>query len=382
MAIVSHIGGIGEYLHMYILVVRVDLAQSRSEEGMLCGSAPPRFLCVPTADCGLHFCDQHFRLSGQRRSAEVSGGQRSAVSSQRSAVSGQRSARRPKEQMSGKRRALLLTSLVSAWLVSPSASDFLASAFSSKSLPSHGRRYHQPGHDTAAATAKHSIRGDIAVATELRVTPSSRREILVVAGASWTFAAGLGGGGAAPRAAADAGTTQTRSASGRLVERAEPDERETYAEAQGGPGGARKRVLWVGPATLNGVYKDLFLAGSDVVALDLKRPGVQDLRAATEYANSHGYRLRFERGDATHLDFPDDSFDVVVSSMFLCQDFDPRVVVAEIRRVLKPGGRFGWYEHVEDIDGVIVGEVFGERAVLRVQAYPEQTNVVAGVVFK
>merc|ERR1719287_378974 len=102
-----------------------------------------------------------------------------------------------------------------------------------------------------------------------------------------------------PRSTPSAGILRSRQ---RLVERAEPDERETYAEAQGGPGGARKRVLWVGPATLNGVYKDLFLAGSDVVALDLKRLGVQDLRAATEYANSHGYRLRFERGDATHLD--------------------------------------------------------------------------------
>ena len=68
--------------------------------------------------------------------------------------------------------------------------------------------------------------------------------------------------------------------------------------------------------------------------------------------------------------------------MFLCQDFDPEVVVSEIRRVLKAGGRFGFYEHVEDIDSVIVGKVFGERAVIRVEAYPERTNVVAGVVRK
>ena len=68
--------------------------------------------------------------------------------------------------------------------------------------------------------------------------------------------------------------------------------------------------------------------------------------------------------------------------MFLCQDFDPAVVVSEIRRVLKPGGRFGFYEHVEDIDKVIVGKVFGEGSVVRVEAYPERTNVVAGVVRK
>ena len=68
--------------------------------------------------------------------------------------------------------------------------------------------------------------------------------------------------------------------------------------------------------------------------------------------------------------------------MFLCQDFNPVDVVSEIRRVLKPGGRFGFYEHVEDIDQVIVGKVFGDRSVIRVEAYPERTNVVAGVVRK
>ena len=68
--------------------------------------------------------------------------------------------------------------------------------------------------------------------------------------------------------------------------------------------------------------------------------------------------------------------------MFLCQDFDPQVVVSEIRRVLKPGGRFGFYEHVEDINKVIVDRVFGERSIVQVQAYPERTNVMAGVVKK
>ena len=87
---------------------------------------------------------------------------------------------------------------------------------------------------------------------------------------------------------------------------------------------------------------------------------------------------------ATKLKFADETFDVVVCSLFLCQDFKggPEVVVNEIRRVLKPGGRFGYYEHVEDIADVIVGKVFGERSVIRVQAKPERTNVVAGVVRK
>ena len=36
----------------------------------------------------------------------------------------------------------------------------------------------------------------------------------------------------------------------------------------------------------------------------------------------------------------------------------------------------------EDMDKVIVDKVFGERSVIRVQANPERTNVIAGVVRK
>jgi len=164
------------------------------------------------------------------------------------------------------------------------------------------------------------------------------------------------------------------------VNQVEPNETETYAEAQKGNGPLR--VLWVGSGNMKGVSKDLFLAGNEVIAVDLRRPAALELRAATRYATEHGYRLRFEKGDATDLKFGDGTFDVVVCSMFLCQDFDPEVVVSQIRRVLKPGGRFGFYEHVEDIGDVIVDKVFGERSVVRVQAYPEITNVVAGIVRK
>ena len=133
---------------------------------------------------------------------------------------------------------------------------------------------------------------------------------------------------------------------------------------------------------MKGVFKNLFLAGNEVTAVDLLRPDKTDLSAATAYAAEHGYTLQFEQGDATKLKFTDGTFDVVVSSLFLCQDFDPEVVVSEIRRVLKPGGRFGFYEHVDDIDKVIVGKVFGERSILRVQELPEKLNVMAGVVRK
>jgi SAM-dependent methyltransferase len=176
------------------------------------------------------------------------------------------------------------------------------------------------------------------------------------------------------------GSGTIASASAYTVQKVEPDELETYAEAQKGDGPLR--VLWVGPEDLKGVFKGLFPAGNEVIALDLRRPDAKDLSAATTYATEHGYQLRFEQGDATRLNFTDGAFDVVVSSMFLCQDFNPEVVVSEIRRVLKPGGRFGFYEHVQDIDKVVVDKVFGKRSVIQVQGDPFLTNVIAGVVRK
>ncbi|QZA33606.1 class I SAM-dependent methyltransferase [Hydrogenibacillus sp. N12] len=49
---------------------------------------------------------------------------------------------------------------------------------------------------------------------------------------------------------------------------------------------------------------------------------------------------------AEALPFADGRFDAVVSTLVLCSVQDPRKALAEIRRVLKPGGRFLALEHV------------------------------------
>ena len=175
------------------------------------------------------------------------------------------------------------------------------------------------------------------------------------------------------------------------VDKVEPNEKDTYAEAQkrididSSSTSPPLRILWLGSGTFteqSGVFKNLFLSGTEVIAIDLLKPEPKALNAAVTYANDQGYQLRFEQGDATQLHFQDGIFDTVVCSMFLCQDFNPEVVVREIRRVLKTGGRFGFYEHVEDIDKVIVQKVFGEDSIIRIQHYPEMMNVMAGVVRK
>jgi SAM-dependent methyltransferase len=45
------------------------------------------------------------------------------------------------------------------------------------------------------------------------------------------------------------------------------------------------------------------------------------------------------------IDLPDASAEAVISSLVLCTVRDPATVLAEIRRILQPGGRFSFAEH-------------------------------------
>ena len=56
------------------------------------------------------------------------------------------------------------------------------------------------------------------------------------------------------------------------------------------------------------------------------------------------------RAPAEDLPFEDDTFDVVVSTLVLCGVDDQPRAVREIRRVLRPGGRFLFLEHVRAAD--------------------------------
>ena len=53
---------------------------------------------------------------------------------------------------------------------------------------------------------------------------------------------------------------------------------------------------------------------------------------------------------AEALPFPDETFDAVVSTLVLCSVPDHEVALAEIHRVLRPGGRLVYLEHVAAYD--------------------------------
>lgn len=61
----------------------------------------------------------------------------------------------------------------------------------------------------------------------------------------------------------------------------------------------------------------------------------------------NGVPTRVVRAPAEHLPFADESFDTVVSTLVLCTVSNPARAVAEVARVLKPGGRLLFCEHVE-----------------------------------
>jgi ubiquinone/menaquinone biosynthesis C-methylase UbiE len=84
--------------------------------------------------------------------------------------------------------------------------------------------------------------------------------------------------------------------------------------------------------------RDIRLTGIDI------SPAM--LAVAQERANELGREVDLRAGDAQALEFPDARFDTVVSTLSLCTIPDDRRAVAEVRRVLRPGGRFFLLEHV------------------------------------
>ena len=65
-----------------------------------------------------------------------------------------------------------------------------------------------------------------------------------------------------------------------------------------------------------------------------------------EKVRRSGRRAELRADPVEALAFPDDTFDTIVCTMLLCTVADPAVALAELGRVLAPGGRLLVLEHV------------------------------------
>ncbi len=112
---------------------------------------------------------------------------------------------------------------------------------------------------------------------------------------------------------------------------------------------AEGRVLEVGAGP--GFNLPHYPGGVDELVLTDGLDGM--LRRATRRATRLGRDVTTTRAPAESLPFEDASFDTVVASLLLCSVADQDRALTEIRRVLRPGGRYLFLEHVRSEDSRI-----------------------------
>jgi SAM-dependent methyltransferase len=104
-------------------------------------------------------------------------------------------------------------------------------------------------------------------------------------------------------------------------------------------------VLEIGAGT--GRNLPLYRTATRVVALE---PGPGMRAHANQAAQATRVPVEVVEGTAEHLPFPEAAFDTVVASLVLSTIPDLAQTLAEVRRVLRPGGTLRFYQHVRADD--------------------------------
>jgi prepilin-type processing-associated H-X9-DG protein len=109
---------------------------------------------------------------------------------------------------------------------------------------------------------------------------------------------------------------------------------------------AQGRVLEIG----GGTGANLLFYDGAVESLVLTEPEPAMLRRLQRKVSEQAPLAKVLRAPAEDLPFEDASFDTVVSTLVLCGVDDQARALREIRRVLRPGGRLLFLEHVRSDD--------------------------------
>jgi len=118
--------------------------------------------------------------------------------------------------------------------------------------------------------------------------------------------------------------------------------------------GIKSRLLEQPPATVvelgSGAGANLryLPRGIRLIAIE---PNVRMHSSLRRRAAERGIELDLRGLRGEELDIPSESVDFVFSSLVLCSVERPEQVIAEVRRILKPGGRFACVEHVVAPEG-------------------------------
>ncbi|AWB87578.1 class I SAM-dependent methyltransferase [Mycetocola zhujimingii] len=106
-------------------------------------------------------------------------------------------------------------------------------------------------------------------------------------------------------------------------------------------GALHGRVLEIGAG--NGENFDILASGIDWVGLE---PNPKRLDELAYEADRNGHSTPPLNAKAENIPLPDASVDAVLGTLVLCSVTDTDRVLAEVERVLKPGGSFVFVEHV------------------------------------
>lgn len=106
-------------------------------------------------------------------------------------------------------------------------------------------------------------------------------------------------------------------------------------------GAAPPLVLEIGSGS--GTNFRYFAPGTRLIAVE---PNIRMHATLRRRARRFGIDLDLRGMAGEAIDVPDESVDLAIASLVLCSVANPAQVVAEVRRVLRPGGRFVCVEHV------------------------------------
>ena len=130
-------------------------------------------------------------------------------------------------------------------------------------------------------------------------------------------------------------------------------------------------VVEIGPGV--GSNFEYYPTGTVVLAFETNPSMFPGMRSA---AAEHGVDLELSHLDLRDAALPSDSYDTVISTLVLCSVDEPAAMVAEILRVLRPGGRFLFLEHIAPPRGTVASVI--ARVVRRPwAAFGDHCNVMA-----